>query len=67
MYAWFSFSDLSDLLKALMVGEDLKEYAKQVAPQAANAPDDTSSLEFQRGLVLLVVESRSTNVNDGAN
>ena len=49
-----------------MVDEDLKEYAKQVASKAANAPNDTSNFEFQRGLVLLVGESRSTNVDDGA-
>ena len=49
-----------------MVGGDLKEYAKQVASQVADAPNDASSFEFQRGPVLLVGKSRSTDVDDRA-
>ena len=50
-----------------MVRVDLKKYAKRIASQAANDPDDTSGFEFQRGPVLLIGESRSTDVDDGAN
>ena len=67
LYAWFGFSDLTDLFGALVVGEDLKEYAKQVASHAANAPDGTSGFGFQRGPVFLIGESRSTDVDNGAN
>ena len=66
LYARFDFSDLSDLLEALVVVENPKKDAKQVASQAANAPDDASGFEFQRGPVLLVDESRSTDVDNGA-
>ena len=46
LYARFGFSDLSNLLEAFMVSEDLKEYAEQVTSQAANASNNTSRLEF---------------------
>ena len=64
---YLGFPNLTDLVETLLVGEDIKEYTKQVAPQAMNAPDDTSGFEFQRGPVLLVGESPSTDVDNGAN
>lgn len=63
--ALFGFSFPTDLLEALVLGENRK-HVKYAASQASNAPDCATSFEFHRSLALFISEGHSVDIDEGA-
>lgn len=62
---WIMFADLGHVLQGAVVGENAELGAAEVAAEAFDCPNHSSSFEVERRPVSLGVESCSADENDG--